>query len=203
MVLSFVDPNLDPMLPAADTVFAHVTCTNRGLAEQISPGTRLQLEIDLPARAAICLTRPTPQIPVSSKGSTLWRLVSHLSLNHLPLSGGEDGLAALREILLLYCTSDDATRLRHISGLKRMATRRVVRHVGEDAWRGFCRGSEIELEFDETAFAGARAYLLGSVLSRFFGLGAAVNSFTELAMRSQQREQTWRWPAQTGDTVLP
>jgi type VI secretion system protein ImpG len=118
------------------------------------------------------------------------------------MTDARDNAAVLREILLLYCPTDDATIPRRISGLKHLATRRVVRHIGADAWRGFCRGTEITLEFDETEFAGASAWLLGAVLSRFFGLYTAVNTFTELVMKSRQREKAWRWPALTGQQIV-
>jgi len=202
MLLSFVDPDLDPKLPADDVVFAHVTCTNRGLAEQIVGGTPFNLEVDLPVTGVSCLNRPTQQLAPPTTGGTFWRLVSHLSVNHLSIAEGADGIAALREILLLYCPSEDLPATRRISGLKSLSTKRIVRHIGADAWRGFCRGLEISLEFDESAFPGASAYLFGSVLSRFFGLYVAINSFTQLVMKSQSRDETWRWPALTGDTAL-
>jgi type VI secretion system protein ImpG len=202
MTISFVDPNLDALLPAADVVFAHVLCTNRGLAEQIPGGAALDREVDLPARAVQCLGRPTRQLAPPGSGGTLWRLISHLSVNHLSLSGGEQGLAALRELLRLYCPNADSAAAARINGLTSLTTKRIVRHVGKDAWRGFCRGLEVELEFDEAAFAGASAFLMGSVLSRFFGLYVAVNSFTELRMRGRQQGETWRWQAQTGDMTL-
>jgi len=40
------------------------------------------------------------------------------------------------------------------------------------------------------------------VLSRFLGLYVAVNSFTELVMKGRQRDEMWRWPAVTGDSML-
>jgi type VI secretion system protein ImpG len=223
IVLSFVDPGLDPDLPAGDTVFAHVMCTNRGLAEQLGAGTRLNLEVDLPVRGVSCMMRPTRQLPPPANGAALWRLVSQLSVNHLsitggpatggpatggpatggPATGGAHGIAALREILLLYCSGDQVAAKR-IDGLTQLSTRRVVRHIGSDAWRGFVRGLEITLTFDARSFADSGWYLMGSVLSRFFGLYAAVNSFTELVlvMKGGQREETWRWPALTGATEL-
>jgi type VI secretion system protein ImpG len=203
IVLSFVDPDLNPDLPAGDTVFAHVLCTNRGLAEQIADGTRLSLEVDLPVAAVSCLIRPTRQIAPPANGAALWRLVSHLSANHLSITGGADGIAVLREILKLYCPRDDALSKR-IDSITELSTRRVLRHVGADAWRGFVRGVEITLECDTRTFADSGAYLMGSVLSRFFGLYAAVNAFTELVLRMKgsQREEMWRWPALTGETEL-
>ncbi|HLW69707.1 MAG TPA: type VI secretion system baseplate subunit TssF, partial [Candidatus Binataceae bacterium] len=161
MLLSFVDPDLDPKLPADDVVFAHVMCTNRGLAEQIVGGTPLNLEIDLPVSGVSCLNRPTRQLEPPTSGGTLWRLVSHLSVNHLSIAEGEDGIAVLREILLLYCPSEDLAATKRINGLKSLSSRRIVRHIGADAWRGFCRGLEINLEYDESAFPGVSAYLFG------------------------------------------
>jgi type VI secretion system protein ImpG len=202
MVLAFVDPDLNLAVPAADTVFAHLTCTNRGIAEQIGAQTALHMETDLPLRAAICLNRPTPQIPAPSNGATLWRLVSHLSTNQLALAGNAEGLVALKNILLLYCNDGNETNRRRIAALTRMQSRRAVRHIGTDAWRGFCRGTEIEIEVDEPGFAGGSVYLMGAVLSRFLGLLAGMEAFTALAMTSPQRDEVWRWPAQSGNLFL-
>jgi type VI secretion system protein ImpG len=203
IMLSFVDPDLNPDLPAADTVFAHVMCTNRGLAEQMAAGSRLSLEVDLPVAGVSCLIRPTQQVPPPTNGAALWRLVSQLSVNHLSITGGGDGAAALREILKLYCHNNQGAG-RRIDGLTQVSKRRVVRHLGLDAWRGFVRGFEITLEFDARMFADPGAYLMGSVLSRFFGLYAAVNTFTELVlvMKGWQREESWRWPPLTGEMEL-
>lgn len=202
LVLSFVDPDLNPDLPATDMVFAHVLCTNRGSGQYVPAGRPMDLEVDLPVRAVTCLTRPTRQVPPPATGGMLWRLVSHLSTNHLPLTGGEDGAAALREVLMLYCPRNEAGPARRIAGLTRVSSRRAVRRIGDDAWRGFCRGFDIDLEYDDRAFAGESAYMLGLVLSRFFGLHAGINAFARLSMSSPQREETWRWPPVTGDAIL-
>ena len=203
VMLSFVDPDLDPSNPAGDMVFAHVMCTNGDLAQQVDGGTRLNLEVDLPLTGRLCLHRPTRQVPPPTNAIALWRLVSHLSVNHLSIAGGRDGVLALREILKLYCPHDEFLG-RQIDAIKQLSTRRKVLKVGEDAWRGFVRGTEITLEFDAVAGADFSVYLLGSVLSQFFGLYAAVNSFTRLVMvlKGRQRDEVWRWPALTGQTEL-
>ena len=53
-----------------------------------------------------CLTPPTPTLRPALKQGAMWRLVSHLSLNHLSLEGGREGAEALREILKLYDFAD-------------------------------------------------------------------------------------------------
>ncbi len=78
-----------------------------------------------------------------------------------------------------------------------------MRRIGSEAWRGFCRGTEVTLEFDESLYVGASAFLLSAVLSRFLALHAAVNSFTQLVAKSRQREGIWRvWPAMAGEKIL-
>jgi type VI secretion system protein ImpG len=203
MWLSFVDPQLNPAEPAGDVVFAHTLCTSRNLAGQIPGGALLQLEVDAPLREVVCLAKPTAQIDPPLAGTTLWQLISHLSVNMLSLQGGAESLAALREILHLYCGPQGASAARQIAGLAALSTRRIVRRIGDDAWRGFVRGVEVSLEFDEEQFAGASAFLLGAVLDRFFSLYAGVNAFTELVVSSKQRDGVWkRWPPRAGEAFV-
>lgn len=203
MWLSFVDPALNPAKPAGDVVFAHTLCTSRNLAAQMTGGNLLQLERDAPLRNVVCLTKPTAQIDPPASGASLWRLISHLSVNMLSLQSGPDALAALREILHLYCGATSASAARQIAGVAALSTRRIVRRVGDDAWRGFVRGLEVDLEFDEEQFVGGSAYLLSAVLDRFFGLYVGVNAFTELVISSKQREGVWkRWSPRAGEAFV-
>lgn len=208
IALSFLDLDFNPALPESPTVYAHTLCTNRHLAARLRAGFPLQCDRPAPGRI-FCLTRPTPQIPPPTDGETLWRLVSHLSLNHLSLEtgGGEDsqGLLALREILRLYSGPENPAAARQIDGLRDMSTRPVVRRAGSEPWRGFCRGLEITLVLDESCYTGASASLFASVLRRFFALYVSVNSFVELAVRLEHQPDTvWKtWPPLTGhQTVL-
>ena len=41
-----------------------------------------------------CLTRPTPTLRPALRRGALWRVISHLSLNHLSLGDQEDGADA-------------------------------------------------------------------------------------------------------------
>ena len=208
LVLSFVDLNFDPARPAGQVVFADTLCTNRGVAEQIPAGTSFEIEIDLPVRRIECLTRPTRQLTPPLRGATLWRLVSHLSLNHLSLAGGQDSnkggsLDALREILRLYAGEGTATLDAQLQGLRGLETRRLMRRIAGSGGHGFCRGTEIVLDLDESQFIGTSAFLLGAVLSRFFALYAAVNSFTQLALTSRQRPGIWKtWEARAGEAII-
>lgn len=203
MWLSLLDLDFRPAEPSTQTLYAHTLCTNRRLAEQLPDGALLQIEEAAPLHRIVALHPPTPQLDPALGGAAQWRLISHLSLNHLSLEGGRDGLKALREILRLYSAFGQASVHEQIMGIREMECRRVVRRTGTDAWRGFCRGTEVTLTFDEDAYAGTGAFLLASVLNHFFGLYASVNSFTQLVARSRQREGTWkRWEPRAGRQIV-
>ena len=198
VLISFVDMGFDPVRPPADTVFAHVLCTNRRLAEALLAGSRLQVEAAAPLARVTALHTPTPQLDPPVGAAALWRLVSQLSLNHLSLFG-DDGLKALREILCLYAPYGRESAHGEIAGIRALRCRRVVRRLGGDAWRGFCRGTEVEVELDEDAYPDRGGFLLATVLDRFFALYAGVNSFTQTVLCSRQREEAWhKWPPLAG-----
>jgi len=201
--LSFLDLDFRPTSPPAEVVYAHTLCTNRELATQLPAGAALQIEEQAPLLGISCLAKPTRPTQPPLQGAALWRLVSHLSLNHLSLSEGSDSLAALREILKLYSSSDRPSTQQQIAGVVGLECRKVVRRVGRDAWRGFCRGTEVTVEFDEELYVGSGAFLLAAVLDKFFALYASINSFTQLRAVSRQREGVWKeWPPSAGEKIL-
>jgi type VI secretion system protein ImpG len=200
--LSFLDLNLDPGHAPDQTVFAHTLCTNRWLATELPPGAKLQMEEAGPA-AVTCLGKPTPPAYPPLGGPSAWQLISNLSLNHLSLSSSAESLAALREILRIYCFSDRPAVLHQIQGIRGIACRTVPFRIGFEAWRGFCTGTEVTLTFDESQFAGSSALLFSSVLRHFLALYGSVNSFTQVVARRVNREEEWkRWPPLAGEERL-
>ncbi|MDP6560867.1 MAG: type VI secretion system baseplate subunit TssF, partial [Candidatus Binatia bacterium] len=128
-------------------------------------------------------------------------LISHLSLNYLSIVEG--GREALQEILKLYDFSDSAVTRQQIAGITQVTSRRVIRRIGSLAGGGFCRGIEVTVEFDEERFVGSGAFLLASVLEKFFGLYASINSFCQFVATTKQREgELKRWSPRTGEQIL-
>lgn len=202
MLLSFVDLDFEPTQPAVETVFARCLCTNRDLATQVPAGGALQSDLPGLSVPIECLYKPTPPLEAPRDGQTLWRLVSHLSLNELSL-GGEQGVEALREILRLYSVLDAPATERQILGIRHLESERVVRRFGPRSWTGFCRGMQVTLTLERNQFKGASAYLLAAVLSRFFALHASINTFTELVVKRTDRKEPWtRWAPRAGEQEL-
>ena len=132
----------------------------------------------------------------------MWRLISHLSLNHLSLTDTSRGAEALREILRLYDPAESDETRQLISGLTHVSSRRVVGRVGSSVSAGFCRGTEVTLDLDEEKFSGNGAYLFASVMERFLALYTSLNSFTKTVVKTNRRSQVFQWPPRAGEQVL-
>jgi type VI secretion system protein ImpG len=203
MYLSFRDNDFNIAQPPDEIVFAHLLCTNRALASELPSGWELQTDDALPVAEIACLKKPTRPVLPPLGGQTLWRLISHLSLNFLSLTAEKESLDALHEILGLYCFSDAPSLRQQIQGIRAMSQRKVVRRMAGDDWRGFCRGTEVDLTFDDRVYVGSSAFLLASVLRHYFGLYASVNSFTQLVIRRDGGEGIWkRWPPMAGASAV-
>lgn len=200
--LSLVDLNFRPQLPPVEMLTVSVTCTNRDLPgnlQWVGAWGELSAEGQRLVRLRLLRT-PTPARRPPVRHGLQWRLISHLSLNHLSLV--EDGLDALREVLKLYDFSsgeDSAAIQKQIHGIIGLSSRPVVSRVLSENGVTFCRGIEVGLEFDEEQYAGAGVFLFASVLERFFGLYAAVNSFSRLNVKTNRRGVLKQWAPLAGE----
>ena len=206
--VTLVDLQFNPHVPPASVLTIHTTCTNRDLPARLPFGGAegdLEAEGAMPLSRIRCLTKPTPTLRPPLKRGTQWRLISQLSLNHLSLvaANAEGSPDALQEILLLYDFMDSAATRRQIKGMKRIKSRPTVRQVGTRIGAGFVRGIETTIEFDEEQYVGSGLFLFASVLERFLGLYASVNSFNQLVAITSQREGILKqWPPRAGQQVL-
>lgn len=202
--LGVVDAANAPATLDDPVVYAQLLCTNRRLAEQLPAGTRLRPEGVSGALQVQCLYQPTPQREAPQAAEAMWRLVGLLRLNHSSLVSAdadpEGGAEALRSLLRLFA-GDNARDLAQIRGVRSLQARPCTARIGSDAWRGHCRGTEIELSFDEDAYAGGSPLLLAGVLARFFALYTTLNSFVRLTVR--RRDGIWKqWDPISGRQAL-
>jgi type VI secretion system protein ImpG len=204
--LSLVDLKFQPSAPANWTMEVETTCLNRDLPQDLPFGgdqPRLQIREGggLVARIS-CVTAPTRTLRPEIGHGLLWRLISHLSLNHLSLV--DDKRAdALREILSLYDFSDSAETRNQIDGILSVHSRRVVGAVHSGGPVSFCKGIEVTVQFDDEKFTGSGLFLFASVLERFFALYSTLNSFSKMVATVKGREgDLRRWPPRIGEKVL-
>lgn len=151
-----------------------------------------------------CLTKPTETLRPPLQRSLQWRLISHLNLNYLSLTGNENGVPeALQEILQLYNFNDSSVTRNQILGITNIETRKIVRQIGNRIGAGFVRGTETTITFDEEQFVGSGMYLFASVLERFFGVYVSMNSFNQFVVKTNRREgEVKRFAPRAGEQIL-
>ncbi|MGE3150908.1 MAG: type VI secretion system baseplate subunit TssF, partial [Pseudorhodoplanes sp.] len=133
-------------------------------------------------------------------GEVAWALINILSLNHLGLvdRNPQDRAAGLKELLALFADLSDVVTERRIRGIQGISSRPIVRRIRQENGFNAARGIEVAVTFDERAFEGTGIMLIGAVLDRFFAEYAAINTFTQTVIESQQRGVVKRWPPRSG-----
>ncbi len=201
--ISLVGGNVGPYHSGLKQLGGEALCTNRDLPLLMTLGagtSDFTLETGAPVESVRCVTGPSePHMP-PAWGESAWRLVSHLSLNHLSLSNAQDGLdaAPLRQLLQLYGDLGSAALRREIDGVRSVTSSAVTRRLPLDGPSAFTRGLELTVDCDEAYFEGGSAFLLGAVLERFFARLVGINSFTETVLKTPQRGEIMRWPTRLG-----
>jgi type VI secretion system protein ImpG len=201
--LTLVNLGFRPTLPPAETLTVHVTCTNRDLAGDL-PFTNEFGELSLESGSLVkarCIMAPTKTIRPPLRRGLQWRLISHLALNYLSIvQGGKD---ALQEILKLYDFTEDPSIRKQIAGIVSVSSQPHVTRVVSQHGIVFAQGLRVNMEFNEEEYIGVGAFLFAAVLERFLGLYTAINSFTQLTVRTMQRKGDVRqWPPRSGEQIL-
>jgi type VI secretion system protein ImpG len=204
--LSLVDLDFRPSAPANSVIEVETTCLNRDLPQRLpfsadQPGIQLREGSPEISRVS-CLTPPTRTVRPPLGRGMLWRLVSHLTLNHLSLV--EHAKAEpLREILGLYDLTESAENRKQIEGITEITSRRVVGSIVLDGAMSICRGIEVNIQFAEDRYTGGTLFLFASVLERFLSLYCTVNSFSKLVATVRGREGVLRrWPPRIGERII-
>jgi type VI secretion system protein ImpG len=157
-----------------------------------------QLDAPGPVTQVRCLRGPTRPVTRRTEGDAGWQLVSQLTQHHLsPGDDPEQAAAALRAALRLYGPAEDGW-IRQTDGLRQLRVSTVVRRLPFAGPLSFGSGIALDLEVDDAAFQGVSAFLLGSVLERYFARHAAINSFTQFTLRGSQRGLIKTWPPRLG-----
>lgn len=215
--LSLVNLDFELARPESDVIVPRITCSNRDLARKINLqakyGDFTVAEFEQVQARTLPGNVLTPPLPPPLGKGRQWRLISHLSLNYLSLAGSSTGAPGeyrdpeeLREILALYDFSDSPETRKKVAAIQKIRSRRRMSRLrlgeGPDAEIAFVLGMNIDVVLNEAPLENG-AWLLGAVLDRFLGLYTAVNSFTQLTVKSSQRKEAIAvWPARAGEQVL-
>lgn len=202
--VSFVDLEFNPTLPQTDVVSVELTCSNRDLPSQLAYGIAggdLSIEGGTPARAISLLRKPSRPLRFRHGRGAQWRLISHLSLNQLSLTGS--GLPALKEMLRLYDISGSSVSSRQIDGIVGIEQYPVTTWLSGKHFASVVRGLEVRLTISENHFVGTGVAAFAHVLDHFFGLYVHANSFIRLVLISSDTgEELVRCLPRSGESIL-
>lgn len=207
MYLSLVDLNFNPNQPFDRTLVINTTCSNRDLPGKL-PFTmdhpRLQCVNGAPPCSRIrCLTQPSNTIRPPLKNRARWRLISHLNLNLLSISGQGNSTEAFKEILRLYDFKETSVTRGLIESVQSVRAKPISAPLNIDGHATICRGIEIEIELDENLLTGSSSYLFATVLEHFFALYCPINSFTRTLVRIKGKEgYLKKCPPRSGEKIL-
>lgn len=202
LFVTLVDPVQAPYRGDIGQLSVNTLCTNRDLPLLLATGGAdlFHLPEGGPVAQITTPVSPTRPRPSLGQGDTAWRLISHLSLNYLSIADTANGggVQALRELVGIYAPQGDRTVEKQIEGMISIDSRPIVRRMSDGMLSTAVRGLEMRLGFDDSFFEGTSAYLLGSVLERFFRRYVTINSFTETVLTTSQRGEIARWKPDTG-----
>lgn len=202
--ISIVDIDFDPSAVESDTLSVELTCTNRDLPASLAYGQRggdLFLDGGAGVSALCFLRKPTPSTRFERGQGAHWRLISHLSLNHLSLADG--GVEAFREMLTLYDLQRSPSSQRQIDGIAAIAYKAANTWLPGNPFACLVRGVEVRLAIDEEAFVGSGIHAFAHIIERFLGLYVHANSFTQLVVASNKTgEELLRCTPRSGDLSL-
>lgn len=203
--LSLVDPRHAPYREDIRQLSVSALVTNRDLPMLLphnGAGT-WRLDAAGPVLKVESLHGPTRTASRQPSGEAGWNLVGLLTQQQLPWADEAPAQAAatLRRLLALYGPPGDAAWLRQVEGVRGVSAKPVVRRLPFSGPLSYGAGTEIELELDELHFQGHSAFLFASVLERYFTRYAAINSFSQLSLRTAQRGPVKRWPPRIGGEV--
>lgn len=205
--ISILNRDANTGAPANWMLSIDTLCFNRELLARLAgSGGQVRLTLVTPAPTVSRIVMVTPLTPTRRpplSSGRLWRVLSHLSLNHLSISKGAEGADALRDLLRLYDWGDQEESRNLIEGIVSIDSRRALARVPMGASTAVAHGLDLDLQLAPERYPPGAAFLLSSVLDRFFGLYAAVNAFTRLSVRLTGRTgKLVTCRARTGEKTL-
>jgi type VI secretion system protein ImpG len=186
--LSFVDKNLNLDNPPQTTVYAHTLCTNRKFAENLPVNAQLDFEGEFTGLRASTLDRPTSSVAPSLDGTTQWKLISHLSLDHLGVCTQTGSIEPLRELIRLYNLTQSRLSAA-VEAIQSLSYERTMGRVGTEAWRGFAPLLSVSIVVDDIRSNTQGFFLLSMILHELFKLSGGLNTLLETQIVGKSRNQ--------------
>lgn len=201
LFIAFSDRGENPLMPENDMINMELTCYDRDTPAAMrngDPAGDFESELAVAGVRITALTRPTRSVPQPLKQASRWRLISHLSLNHMLISG-DNGVQVLKETLALYNIIDNPAIQQLINLIKHAAVTPVTARLMSNDPQSMARGVEICMTFHSAACDEPEYFLFCRFIEHFLSLYAPVNSFSRVVTCIEFNEESRReWPVRSG-----
>ena len=144
---------------------------------------------------------PTPPIEPPLGKNTLWKLLSHLSLNYLSFGNSDN----IKNLLKLYIFPGEANRARAVANQKRIeGILDFVINPVDRLKEGFLiRGQKVRMTARQDYYASlGDLYLFSSVMDLFLGVYSSINTCIQFELKDSISGETFLWPDRLGDKPL-
>jgi type VI secretion system protein ImpG len=184
------------------TLSMDILCTNGTLPERLQFGDISVQTADSPELVTFKnVIAPTATIEPPREKDVLWRFLSHLSLNYLPVADTGN----LKELLGLYVFPEGRDRSRIESNMRQVAgiTKVTVTPVRRLLKGNMVHGQKIEVVMSKAHFASMGGlYLFASVLNQFFQMYSAMHTLVQFSVTESSTGETFLWPERMGGKWL-
>jgi type VI secretion system protein ImpG len=185
-------------LPPVKSLSFDAVCTNGKTAEDLAEDESMKTHAGSPESILVKNIRKPTACTMPVLGSeSLWKLTALLSMNILSLKSTEDFKSILGLFLIEGYRDRRTVRINEhkINGIHGFVSKNVDRLIGG----ALIRGIDLEITLSGSHFAGdGDVYLFGTVLSRFFGMYASINTFTRLTIRETDKGEVLEWRERMG-----
>lgn len=185
-----------------ETLSVTMTCTNGDLPERLQLGDICRQTSDSPELLEFRnIIAPTSSVEPPVGKNTIWRFLSHISLNYLSIANVDN----IKEMLSLYAYPEGRDREKIAANLRRIDGITDLSIVPADRLSNgvMLRGQTIEITARQDHFAGmGDLYLFVAVLDLFLAVYSGFNSFTQLKLKESISGETFTWPVRMGDRIL-
>lgn len=187
-----------------DIITATLTCINKQGISQITTGHPegdFFTQMDLPGIKICGLMCPRLPVQPELDNQKQWLLISQLSLNKI-LYSSKEGIKILKEVLEVYNVKRKPLFSHLINLMLDMQIVAVTGKLYADDPLSIARGLSLTLIFHKTASEQAGFYLFCSILDKFMGQYAPVNSFIQTTIRIDNEDNAHSvWPKRAGNLI--
>lgn len=185
-----------------ETLSVDLLCTNFRLPERLQIGDITEATENSPELCQFTnISRPTATVQPPVGGNLLWRLLSHISLNFMPLAD-EKSLSSLLRLYIFPDSRDQASIVannKRVDGILKMTSQVANRLFAGSVIRGY----EMALTVNSQNFASpGDLFVFSSILDFFLASYSGINSYTSCTITDYNTGEKHAWPIRLGEMRL-